>query len=164
LLNVSVSGTGPDPVCAQYTYLPAVEIIERLDEVLSASIGWRRCALNDRELLVVWRESHATDRDIRFGFTGVSASASSLSSVARDHCSSRVRDGICWKRRSAPYAFCEQRRLAAVRTRDPRRTIMKTIILSAILAMSVLASIAAPASAADPQRGPYSAFSTGQGS
>ena len=37
---------------------------------------------------------------------------------------------------------------------------MKTIILSAILAMSVLAGVAAPASAG----GPYSSFSTGQGS
>jgi hypothetical protein len=40
---------------------------------------------------------------------------------------------------------------------------MKTIILSAILAVSVLASVAAPASAADPERGRWEAFSTGQG-
>jgi hypothetical protein len=40
---------------------------------------------------------------------------------------------------------------------------MKTIILSAIIAMSVLTGVAASASAADPEGGVYSRFSTGQG-
>jgi hypothetical protein len=40
---------------------------------------------------------------------------------------------------------------------------MKTI-LSALIALSVLAGIAGSASAADPQRGIYGQFSTGQGS
>jgi hypothetical protein len=40
---------------------------------------------------------------------------------------------------------------------------MKTIILSAIIAMSVLTGIAASASASDPNAGAFSRFSTGQG-
>ena len=37
------------------------------------------------------------------------------------------------------------------------------IILSALLALSVLAGVAGPASAADPMRGVWGQFSTGQG-
>jgi hypothetical protein len=40
---------------------------------------------------------------------------------------------------------------------------MKTI-LSALLALSVLAAVAGTASAADPERGVWERFSTGQGS
>jgi hypothetical protein len=40
---------------------------------------------------------------------------------------------------------------------------MKTIILSAIIAMSVLTGVAASASADNPNEGRYSTFSTGQG-
>jgi hypothetical protein len=40
---------------------------------------------------------------------------------------------------------------------------MKTAILSTLLALSVLAGVAGSASAADPQRGIYGQFSTGQG-
>ena len=40
---------------------------------------------------------------------------------------------------------------------------MKTI-LTALLALSVLAGVASSASAADPQRGVWGQFSTGQGS
>jgi hypothetical protein len=47
---------------------------------------------------------------------------------------------------------------------NSRRTIMKTLILSALIALSVVAGVAAPASAADPQRGVWSSFQTGQGS
>ena len=39
---------------------------------------------------------------------------------------------------------------------------MRTVILSALLALSVLAGVS-PANEADPQRGPYGQFSTGQG-
>jgi hypothetical protein len=39
---------------------------------------------------------------------------------------------------------------------------MKTI-LSTLIALSILAAVAAPASASDPQRGTWSAFQTGQG-
>jgi hypothetical protein len=45
-----------------------------------------------------------------------------------------------------------------------RRTIMKTIILSTLLALSVLTGVVGSASAADPERGVYGQFSTGQGS
>ena len=41
---------------------------------------------------------------------------------------------------------------------------MKTIVLSALLALSVLAGVAGSASAADPERGIWGQFSTGQGS
>jgi hypothetical protein len=41
---------------------------------------------------------------------------------------------------------------------------MKTLILSALIALSVVAGVAAPASASDPQRGVWSSFQTGQGS
>jgi hypothetical protein len=43
-----------------------------------------------------------------------------------------------------------------------RRTIMK-IILSTVVALSVLAGIAGSANAVDPQRGVWGQFSTGQG-
>jgi hypothetical protein len=46
---------------------------------------------------------------------------------------------------------------------NARRTIMKTIILSALIALSVVVGVAATASASDPQRGTWSAFQTGQG-
>jgi hypothetical protein len=41
---------------------------------------------------------------------------------------------------------------------------MKTVIISALLALSVLTGVAASASAADPERGVWGQFSTGQGS
>jgi hypothetical protein len=44
------------------------------------------------------------------------------------------------------------------------RTIMKTVIISALLALSVLTGVAGSASAADPERGVWGQFSTGQGS
>jgi hypothetical protein len=40
---------------------------------------------------------------------------------------------------------------------------MKTAILSTLLALSVLAGVAGSASAADPNRGVWGHFSTGQG-
>jgi hypothetical protein len=40
---------------------------------------------------------------------------------------------------------------------------MKTIVLSALLALSVLTGVVGSASAADPERGVWSHFSTGQG-
>jgi hypothetical protein len=73
-------------------------------------------------------------------------------SLFHNHGSSRLRDGICSPGRKTPYLRCERRRLAANPNRRHRGTIMKTTILTALIALSLLTGVAASASAFDGQK------------